>query len=145
MTATGDTDDGASSPDQLPSMDPSGYIDRTQMMKLFECPVCLEVAWPPVKIYQCMQGHIICDTCKAHPQMGNCPICRQLLSQKSMSRNLALENLALAIFLANEEDAASASCPQHGAAATFGAASASATAPKAEDEEDDIIVVELNN
>lgn len=28
-----------------------------------ECPVCMELARPPMRLKQCGQGHIICDTC----------------------------------------------------------------------------------
>ena len=76
---------------------PSVQLDIKQTSKILECPVCLEVAWPPKKIYQCMQGHIICEKCRSHPQLANCPMCRQVLSAKLVSRNLALENLAVSL------------------------------------------------
>eukprot|EP00092_Neocalanus_flemingeri_P073578 GFUD01090826.1.p1 GENE.GFUD01090826.1~~GFUD01090826.1.p1 ORF type:complete len:129 (+),score=36.18 GFUD01090826.1:45-389(+) len=28
-----------------------------------ECPVCMEVAKPPMRLKQCGKGHIICDSC----------------------------------------------------------------------------------
>ncbi len=28
-----------------------------------ECPVCYELIWPPKKIFQCSNGHIICEVC----------------------------------------------------------------------------------
>jgi len=61
---------------------------------LLECPVCLEIAWPPKKIFQCREGHIICDTCKANPNLKNCPMCRIPLSSHLTSRNRSLEELA---------------------------------------------------
>lgn len=73
----------------------SAVLDLHQTAKLLECPVCLETSWPPRKIFQCMQGHIICDICKSHPQLTTCPICRQVLNSRYVSRNLALENLAV--------------------------------------------------
>merc|ERR1719187_85351 len=30
-----------------------------------ECPVCMEVARPPMRLKQCGKGHIICDSCYA--------------------------------------------------------------------------------
>lgn len=54
-----------------------------------ECPVCLEVAGPPMRLKQCGQGHILCDSCHARteelneddqvgcPGLGLCPTCRQ--------------------------------------------------------------------
>ena len=72
-------------------------LQSRQMLKLLECPVCLEVAWPPKKIFQCMQGHIICNGCRKHLKVTKCPICRQQLKASNTARNLALENLALGI------------------------------------------------
>ena len=54
---------------------------------LLECPVCLEIAWPPKKIYQCREGHIVCDTCKANPNLKTCPMCRISFSNNLTSRN----------------------------------------------------------
>lgn len=36
--------------------------------KDLECPVCLEVMAPPVRIWQCETGHVICETCKDRVQ-----------------------------------------------------------------------------
>jgi len=69
---------------------------------LLECPVCLEIAWPPKKIFQCREGHIVCDTCKANPNLKTCPMCRIPLSSNLTSRNRSLEELARA--LQEEED-----------------------------------------
>jgi len=33
-----------------------------------ECPVCMEVARPPMRLKQCGQGHIICDTCQSRAE-----------------------------------------------------------------------------
>ena len=54
---------------------------------LLECPVCLELAWPPKKIYQCREGHIVCDSCKANPNLKTCPMCRISFSSNLTSRN----------------------------------------------------------
>jgi len=35
----------------------------TQMTQQVECPVCMEVVRPPMRLKQCGQGHIICDSC----------------------------------------------------------------------------------
>lgn len=61
---------------------------------LLECPVCLEIAWPPKKIFQCREGHIVCDSCKANPQLKNCPMCRTPFSSHLISRNRSLEEVA---------------------------------------------------
>ena len=41
-----------------------------------ECPVCRDVP-KSLPIYQCLQGHIICNSC--YPKLNNCPVCRVIL------------------------------------------------------------------
>ena len=41
-----------------------------------ECPVCLDVP-KSTPIYQCSQGHIICNFC--YPKVNTCPVCRVTL------------------------------------------------------------------
>merc|ERR1712013_450742 len=60
-----------------------------------ECPVCMEVAKPPMRLKQCGQGHIICDTCHAraeeeadahwdggegNPDIDLCRTCREVIT-----------------------------------------------------------------
>jgi len=59
-----------------------------------ECPVCMEIAKPPMRLKQCGQGHIICDSCHARTEaqaqewgvrVGNallarCHTCRQQIT-----------------------------------------------------------------
>eukprot|EP00092_Neocalanus_flemingeri_P019546 GFUD01021176.1.p1 GENE.GFUD01021176.1~~GFUD01021176.1.p1 ORF type:complete len:257 (+),score=70.36 GFUD01021176.1:57-827(+) len=42
-----------------------------------ECPVCREEMKPPVHIWQCSQGHLVCEPCKTRPEVRHCPTCRQ--------------------------------------------------------------------
>ena len=72
-----------SSPTALP---PVRALPRSTY-SLLECPVCLELAWPPKKIYQCREGHIVCDACKANPNLKTCPMCRISFSNNLTSRN----------------------------------------------------------
>ena len=37
-------------------------VNRLNIRKT-ECPICREAATPPMRLMQCGQGHIICDTC----------------------------------------------------------------------------------
>ena len=76
---------------------------------LLECPVCLELAWPPRKIYQCREGHIVCDQCKANPALKLCPMCRIPLASNLTSRNRQLEELART--LKEEDDGVEPSAP----------------------------------
>eukprot|EP00092_Neocalanus_flemingeri_P028403 GFUD01030841.1.p1 GENE.GFUD01030841.1~~GFUD01030841.1.p1 ORF type:complete len:190 (+),score=62.11 GFUD01030841.1:57-626(+) len=45
--------------------------------KELECPVCREEMKPPVHIWQCSQGHLVCEPCKTRPEVRHCPTCRQ--------------------------------------------------------------------
>merc|ERR1719341_2699266 len=40
-----------------------------------ECPVCLEDLRPPLKIFNCRNGHLICSVCK--PKVDICTNCRE--------------------------------------------------------------------
>ena len=42
----------------------------------FGCPVCLMLLTPPTRIFQCPEGHILCEECKENPAMVHCPQCR---------------------------------------------------------------------
>ncbi len=42
----------------------------------FGCPVCLTLLRPPMRIFQCPEGHILCEECKENPAMVHCPQCR---------------------------------------------------------------------
>merc|ERR1711936_913693 len=56
----------------------------------FECPVCYEEMRPPVQMFQCRQGHVVCQMCKHKGQLTQCPSCRGQI----VGRNFAMENLA---------------------------------------------------
>jgi len=54
-----------------------------------ECPVCMEVARPPMRLKQCGQGHIICDTCQSRAEAcasddgrdpNTCHSCREVIT-----------------------------------------------------------------
>lgn len=57
-----------------------------------DCPICLISLKPPVKIYQCSQGHYFCENCKRNRTMRRCPNCRENLHGKDI-RCRVLENL----------------------------------------------------
>lgn len=59
----------------------------------FGCPVCLVLLKPPMRIFQCPEGHILCEECKENPAMVHCPQCRCQL-EGQCSRNRALEEVA---------------------------------------------------
>ena len=46
--------------------------DKTGRLRdLLECPVCMEEMKPPKKIFQCSNGHVICELCKNNPEVSN--------------------------------------------------------------------------
>jgi len=61
------------------------------------CPVCYESLKPPKRIFQCTNGHLVCEVCKRQPQLTGCPTCRQPI----MGRATAMEQ-----FLADLQSAA---------------------------------------
>lgn len=56
----------------------------SDMWKILECPVCLEIAAPPV--LQCEGGHHVCTNCRK--QVTLCPLCKRCMSR---TRNYAVE------------------------------------------------------
>ena len=42
----------------------------------FECPICYEMMAPPKKIYQCLEGHLVCSECKPKIPNNNCATCQ---------------------------------------------------------------------
>ena len=42
-----------------------------------ECPVCFTEMAPPTKIFQCSNGHHICESCKSKLDPFKCPKCRK--------------------------------------------------------------------
>ncbi len=63
------------------------------LTKIFEdlkCPVCFNVCVPP--IHNCINGHIICNTCRQKGNVISCPTCRESLAG---ARNMFAENFVL--------------------------------------------------
>ena len=56
-----------------------------------DCPICCLSLKPPVKIYQCTQGHYFCEKCKRNHTIIRCPSCRENLNEKDI-RCRVLEN-----------------------------------------------------
>ena len=56
------------SSDDMPvgSVPPISTPIRTALWKTeFECPICFEEMKPPMRIWQCMDGHAICAGCRS--------------------------------------------------------------------------------
>ena len=78
------------------------YVERelqaASLKKDFDCPVCYEMMAPPRRIFQCPNGHLLCELCMARSgswKIKNCPTCRVSLGPGGdvLSRNLAMEKL----------------------------------------------------
>ena len=66
----------------------------SSLTKLLECPVCLDEMRPPVKIFQCSNGHAICEHCKDNPNVKLCPTCRVVFTRDNVTRNILAESMA---------------------------------------------------
>ena len=53
------------------------------------CPICWEAMNPPKRIFQCSNGHLVCEVCRSQPEIRGCPTCRQPI----MGRATAMEQL----------------------------------------------------
>ena len=82
------------------------------MRDLLECPVCLEEMKPPKKIFQCSNGHVICELCKGNPEVRSCPTCRVKFRGHNVVRNIVAEKLARSTF--ETEDSSDLSPPPPG-------------------------------
>ena len=66
-----------------------------------KCPVCLEEMRRPIKIFQCINGHTLCERCKNNPSVTTCPTCR--VQMNTVSRNIFAEQAAETTFPREEE------------------------------------------
>merc|ERR1719450_673806 len=75
---------------------------QSSRLSMVECPVCMEEARPPMRLKECGQGHIICDTCQSRAEarasdegergnlnIANCHSCRGMIT----GRPAALERV----------------------------------------------------
>ena len=60
-----------------PNPENKSQITFESLKEDLDCPVCYDVP-ESLPIYQCTQGHIICNSC--YPKLNNCPVCRVILS-----------------------------------------------------------------
>ena len=76
----------------------------------FECPICFEVTEPdvrkdlhrgllqemkpPIRIWQCVDGHAICEGCREKLESKGCPSCCRSID----GRNIALEKMARSLY-----------------------------------------------
>ena len=57
-----------------------------------ECPICLESMAPPARLYNCPEGHLVCQECRT--KMEICHLCRKPLQ----GRATAMEQYLRAVY-----------------------------------------------
>lgn len=74
------------------SLEEDSLARSAEVASILECPVCLDTM-VRVRIYQCRNGHNVCERCSANPSLVSCPQCREPYRNIKV-RNLGLEQLA---------------------------------------------------
>eukprot|EP00092_Neocalanus_flemingeri_P009398 GFUD01010112.1.p2 GENE.GFUD01010112.1~~GFUD01010112.1.p2 ORF type:complete len:276 (+),score=92.22 GFUD01010112.1:52-879(+) len=92
---------------------PSGN-DRPRMAPInigneLECPVCFTEMKPPIHIWQCAQGHPVCQPCKSRPEVRHCPTCRQRI----VGRATLVEKIAAQIFSTKDKSGSTEESTTH--------------------------------
>merc|ERR1712126_367540 len=55
---------------------PPAVLRRSRPNPCPSCPVCYELLEPPKKIFQCGNGHVVCEDCYNQPTLRQCPSCK---------------------------------------------------------------------
>jgi len=71
--------------------------EMTELEADLQCCACDLICKPPLKIYQCPEGDLLCQKCKEQPDLTKCPDCGVELAGQ-ISRNKVLENIAAKYF-----------------------------------------------
>ena len=66
---------------------------RESFLPCPECPVCLEMLMPPIRILQCSNGHLVCEVCQAQPELSCCPTCREEFTGRATAMEQHLASL----------------------------------------------------
>lgn len=64
----------------MPKQEQSEEVkENSNKLDSYPCPVCFDSLKAPKKIFQCSQGHYVCDLCLRKLKKGNneCPTCRE--------------------------------------------------------------------
>jgi len=70
------------------------HSDQALWKTEFECPICFEEMRPPTRIWQCVDGHAICEGCRGKLESKGCPSCCRSID----GRNIALEKMAISLY-----------------------------------------------
>lgn len=79
--------------EQKNELEGNNLLSRKLDLTTYNCSVCLEV--PTTKIFQCKEGHLLCNECSVNPAVEiKCPVCRTRYQKTNGKiRNRALEQL----------------------------------------------------
>eukprot|EP00092_Neocalanus_flemingeri_P005041 GFUD01005421.1.p1 GENE.GFUD01005421.1~~GFUD01005421.1.p1 ORF type:complete len:233 (-),score=59.50 GFUD01005421.1:213-911(-) len=58
-----------------------------------ECPVCFEPFTPPTRIFQCANGHLLCEQCQDKPELTVCPSCKNVFIGRATAMEQFLADL----------------------------------------------------
>ena len=90
--------------DNLRSFSEVRRLKLQEKEECLTCPVCLEVASPP--IFSCRDQHLVCSACR--PKVDKCPECRERYSgpriRNRFAQMMAEDMLALREELARERN-----------------------------------------
>ena len=74
--------------------EPAVSQSTSDFQREFECPICFEEMRPPTRIWQCVDGHAICEGCRNKLDSKGCPSCSRAIE----GRNIALEKMARSLY-----------------------------------------------
>merc|ERR1712112_247767 len=84
--------------DEMKMKEQEKVIEENQdLEEVLKCPVCLDTCRPSLQIWQCLEGHIVCESCISSPELVTCPQCRLSLDG-NVSRSRVLEEMAMRLF-----------------------------------------------
>ena len=73
----------------------SQKVEHANIMDILVCPICYNEMRPPNYIYQCSEGHPVCDKCVSRLMKPiKCPLCRKRI----IGRTNTLEKIATQVF-----------------------------------------------
>lgn len=76
------------------------FLQQSTLGESLQCPVCFELF--ANRIYQCSEGHSVCEKCRSQLHDGKCPQCR---CSYTGTRNYLLENIVQQLKLIKKDKA----------------------------------------
>jgi len=79
--------------DMDPDSDTTSKLEAAR--DTLECPVCLNIMNPPLRIWMCSSSHLVCEPCKERLEGRQCPTCR---TETVTLRAFIAENFSRSLF-----------------------------------------------